>query len=161
MLSVIEVQCPHCGARGTIMVPPLGSILIGPCPLCREMVVLFSGKVMALDKEVMLTGDNDTKRKHLAEVLNVYLNNRIEEVLSGKEVASFSVDGDIDVDFDEDEQDDTAYEDESGDDAYANTELTDGLMDLGPISKEEVADFVRIDLPLLARDKYFRMFFEK
>ena len=27
MLSLIEVECPHCGARGQIMIPPVGSII--------------------------------------------------------------------------------------------------------------------------------------
>ena len=79
------------------MLPPAGSVLIGPGPLCSEMVVLFAGRVMALDKEVMLGSDLDAKREHLMGVLTEYVSERIDEVLSDANAVSPLVDPDEDA----------------------------------------------------------------
>ena len=167
MISVIEVQCPHCGARGTIIAPPLGSILIGPCPLCKEMVVLFSGRVMPLDKRIMLGDDIEAKHNHLLDVLHSYIDERIEEVLNSREIAAFSVETESELELEKENDNESEFDDEfdslMGDERYDTVfeypEVSDELLNLKPISREEVDDFVRIDLPLLAKDKYFRMFF--
>ena len=144
------------------MAPPLGSILIGPCPLCREMVVLFSGKVMALDKNVMLGDDADAKKIHLTDVLNGYLAARIDDVLSGADLTSFDVDDRTGGDAENGEPEtDGVFGEEVGGENSAETIPLDKFADVDPISKEEAEDFLRIDIPLLARDKYFRMFFQE
>ena len=125
------------------MVPPLGSILIGPCPLCREMVVLFSGKVMALDKKVMLGNDDDAKRKHLTDVLNSYVSDRVEEVLSGADLASFSVENESNPEFGQEDLDEKEFEREFQNREDENNGLFDEILELGPISQEEVADFLQ------------------
>ena len=81
MLSLIEVKCPHCGARGQIMLPPIGSIIIGPCPECQELVIVFCGRVLALEKEIMLHGSFDEKREHMMEVLTEFLRERIDKLI--------------------------------------------------------------------------------
>jgi len=159
MLSVIEVKCPHCGARGTIMLPPVGSVLIGPCPLCNEMVVLFGGRVMALDREIMLGDDLDAKRDHLMEVLMEYIYERVDQVLSNANAVSPIVEHD-------DLQQDAAHETLDGHDEKSEEKngidfhpTVDADSTMRPISRQEVDDFLRIDLPLLAKTEYFRAFF--
>lgn len=85
MLTLIEVQCPHCGARGQIMVPPVGAIIIGPCPQCNELVVVFCGHVLALDKETMKNGTTENRRDHLLEVLTEYLQDKIAKLIGDPE----------------------------------------------------------------------------
>lgn len=85
MLTLIEVQCPHCGARGQIMVPPVGAIIIGPCPQCNELVVVFCGHVLALDKETMENGTTENRRDHLLEVLTEYLQDKIAKLIGDPE----------------------------------------------------------------------------
>ncbi len=159
MLSVIEVKCPHCGARGTIMVPPVGSVLIGPCPLCNEMVVLFAGRVMPLEREIMLGSDPDAKSDHLMEVLMEYVRERVEEVLSTANVVSPLVEQDeVPEDVLREMVDNGSEKDEEkGHIDFHPTVDADSTM--RPISKQEVDDFLRIDLPLLAKTEYFRAFF--
>jgi len=158
MLSVIEVQCPHCGARGTIMLPPIGSVLVGSCPLCNEMVVLFAGRVMALDKEIMLGDDTEAKRGHLTEVLLDYVRERVEDVLNSAVIDPPAMEPDGQQDgFEEVVEMNCGvepHEHETGAESAFDTECT-----LDPISRREAEDFVRIDLPLLAKSDYFRAFF--
>ena len=84
MLSLIEVQCPHCGARGQIMIPAVGAIIILPCPQCRELVVVFCGHALALDRGLMGSGSLDERRDHLLSVLTEFLEDRVNKLLSGE-----------------------------------------------------------------------------
>jgi len=78
MLSIVEVKCPHCGAEGRIMLPPMGSIILGPCPECSEMVVVFCGRVLPLDKEIVTEGSIEQRKAHLLQVLTQFLRERID-----------------------------------------------------------------------------------
>ncbi len=159
MLSVIEVQCPHCGARGTIMLPPVGSVLIGPCPLCNEMVVLFAGRVMALDTAIMLGDDLDAKRDHLVDVLMGYIRERVDEVLDSVTVGPSIPDQE---ELGAEVRGEAGGNGDGGTDAEKSIEVEPTMDDMAtkrPISKEEAEDFLRIDLPLLAKAEYFRAFF--
>lgn len=86
MLSLIDVKCPHCGAQGQIVTPPMGSIIIGPCPECQGTVAIFCGTALALDKEIMLRGKAEEKREHLMEVLGMFLHDRVERLFEEREV---------------------------------------------------------------------------
>ncbi len=82
MMSYVEVTCPHCGAHGQIMLPPAGAIVVGPCPECRGLVVVFCGQVLALDKELMLKGSFEGRRGHLMDVLTTFLLSKVTELLT-------------------------------------------------------------------------------
>lgn len=81
MLSVTEVHCPHCGAKGKILLPSQGAILIGPCPNCDEMVAVFCGNGLPLDKDTMTGGTIQEKHRHLMETLTTFLDLSIRETL--------------------------------------------------------------------------------
>lgn len=139
MLSLIEVQCPHCGARGQIMVPPIGAIIIGPCPQCSELVVIFCGHVLALDKDIMESGTTDDRREHLMLVLTEFLQDRIAKLLSDDVEL---LEGEIDETNEEIEPDPSEPKDQSK-----------------PISQLELKRFRDIDLRLLDNKAYFKSVF--
>ena len=148
MLSLIEVQCPHCGARGQIMVPPVGAIIIGPCPQCNELVVVFCGHVLPLDKEVMENGTTEDRREHLLAVLTEFLQDRIFKLLS-----------------DEDGLPDDALEEgtptsavQQAPGSLSDKEKLDGVM--SPISQTELERFTHVDLQLLDNRAYFKSVFD-
>ena len=140
MLSLIEVECPHCGARGQIMIPPIGAIIIGPCPQCSELVVIFCGHVLALDKETMENGSTEDRREHLMSVLTEFLQDRIAKLLSD------------DVEMIEEEIDET--NEEIGPDPSEPKDQSK------PISQPEFERFVDVDLKLLDNKAYFKSVFE-
>jgi len=164
MLSLIEVQCPHCGARGQIMMPPVGAIIIGPCPQCSELVVVFCGHVLPLDKQIMESGVLEERREHLLSVLMEFLQDRIGKLMSEEAEAA-------------------ASEASESEDAPALTgETLSGEMEsavpsvgraaslsdeskqsgaLTPISQSEMERFATIDLKLLDNKAYFKSVFEK
>ena len=158
MLSLIEVKCPHCGAQGQIMLPPLGAIIIGPCPECEGMVVVFCGRVLALDKEVMMEGSQEEKRDHLLMVLNDFLKDRIERLF---EQAAASAE----AEEDELEEDDEPLEsifagaEEDIPSPPADTRKL-GKKIVVPISDDEFNSFINVDLTLLDNKDYFKAVFD-
>ena len=155
MLSLIDVRCPHCGARGQLMLPPLGALIVGPCPECREFVVVFGGRVLPLDKDVMLGSSFDERREHLMAVLTSFLEERVVRLLeeaSSKELPE--------PDEDIEELDEILDEEE---------EMVEPLVEepaprmpetgKGTISAREVDSFVQVDLKLLDNQDYFKAVF--
>jgi len=132
MLSLIEVQCPHCGARGQIMVPPVGAIIIGPCPQCSELVVVFCGHVLALDKEIMENSSTENRREHLLSILTGFLQDRIAKLLS----------------------------DDEGNPVDTSGVEENQAAEVSPISQMELERFTDVDLKLLDNKAYFKSVFE-
>ena len=88
MFPVIEVQCPYCKATGQIMTPPLGSIIVGPCPRCNEMVLLFDGTVLPLDKDIISEGTAEEKKQHLLETIVDMAAGRVDELIGSGELGA-------------------------------------------------------------------------
>lgn len=128
------------------MVPPIGSMIIGPCPQCEEMVVVFCGQVLALDKELMQNGDLDDRREHLMSVLTEFLRDRVGKLLSEEAPAQ---------DEDGEEVSGLVVDDTDSIAAQASEEET------GPISEAEFQRFSSVDLKLLDNDAYFRSVFDQ
>jgi hypothetical protein len=158
MLSLIEVKCPHCGAQGQIMLPPLGAIIIGPCPECEGMVVVFCGRVLPLDKEAMVHGSLEEKRDHLLEVLNDFLKDRIERLFEQAQNVEEEAE---EVEPDDLEEVSAGFAAESADTSTQEpARRTFGKKIVVPISEDEVSSFVNVDLKLLDNRDYFKAVFE-
>ncbi len=130
------------------MVPPVGAIIIGPCPQCSELVVVFCGHVLALDKETMENGSTDDRREHLLGVLMEFLHDRISRLLSD------------DVELLEGEPGEEMAE---MDDAYAsgNPSFDENRQaEKSPISQTELERFTDVDLKLLDNKAYIKSVFD-
>lgn len=141
MLSVIEVKCPHCGALGQILVPPLGSVVVGPCPICDEMIVFFGGEVLPLETELMRNGPLTKKKKHLFEVLMRSVREKVESLVEEEHVSAVSL-----------------PQHRSASALRPKPSIRNYNAPI--ITKKDVADFVRIDLNLLDKKEHFKKFFE-
>ena len=155
MLSLIEVTCPHCAAQGQIMLPPLGAIIIGPCPECHGMVAVFCGRVLALDKEIMTEGLTSEKRGHLSAVLGTFLQDRISRLFTDDDVDEI-------VTFDHDHEDDEEHEHREDRPAETGLGKIDpyGNQQTAPITSEELESFKNVDLRLLDNPDYFKAIFD-
>jgi hypothetical protein len=153
MMSLTEVTCPHCGAKGQVIMPPAGAIIIGPCPQCEDMVVLFCGRVLPLDSQVILRKTPEEKRQHLLDVLTRFLRERVEQLFDGA-----APPGHLEGVHDEPiphAQGRVEYESDE-DDA---TENTPKAPQVKYISMEELEKFTQVDLPLLDNKDYFYAIF--
>lgn len=153
MLSLIEVTCPHCAAQGQIMLPPLGAIIIGPCPECHGMVAVFCGRVLALDKEIMTEGTTAEKRGHLGAVLGTFLQDRIDRLFADEDT------DDAIHHFEGEEDELMPLEDRPAETGLGKIDVY-GNQHEAPITSEELESFKNVDLRLLDNPDYFRAIFE-
>lgn len=149
MLSMVEVKCPHCNVRGQIMLPPLGAIIVGPCPNCDELVVVFCGRVLPLNKETMVNGSSTEKHEHLKSVLVDFMDDRIRKVVD--QLTPEVTEGLHDYTPENDDY--TPNMDEQP----ATTTIID---ESKAISDNELDKFLRFDLPRIDNKDYFRAVFE-
>lgn len=145
MLSLIEVKCPHCGTEGQINLPPLGAIIVGPCPECHEMVVIYCGKVMALDNEIMKHGEMAARRDHLKGILRSYIEERVDRLFDSMEKNAQAVDNNEDTMIPE-----------SVEELEKKLGLAESKVDISP---EEFEKFKTLELKLIDDFDYFRTIF--
>ena len=154
MLSLIEVTCPHCSAQGQIMLPPLGAIIVGPCPECRGMVAVFCGRVLPLDGAIMGSDNVVLKREHLNEVLGNFLHDRVEQLFdegdSGEEIG-----------YDPVEQGMTTNRESSMDSTDSGKIAPSRNDQAVAISEAELESFKNVDLRLLDNPDYFKAIFDE
>ncbi len=84
MFTFVEVKCPHCGAQGRIVLPPIGTILIGPCPQCKGMVALFNGTTLPLDSKIINEGTIEEKKRHVIDVFTAFIEEKVEYLFNPK-----------------------------------------------------------------------------
>ena len=132
------------------MLPPLGALIVGPCPNCNEFVMVFCGRVLPLQKEILLEGTPEEKQAHMMAVLTEFLDERVQKVVeqitpeTAQGLHQFGSDGAS-----------AAATAEGGPAAEPNAEGAKPL-----ISKEELDRFVRVDLPQLDNPSYFKDMFK-
>ena len=157
MLSIVEVKCPHCGAEGRIMLPPMGSIILGPCPECSEMVVVFCGRVLPLDKEIVTEGSTEQRKAHLLQVLTHFLRERIDLLVKDSDPNTLTGDdlgtGEVDELMAEAQAEDVERSENAS--GFEAPEPMDRA-----ISEEELKSFVKVDLANLDDREYFRAIFQ-
>jgi len=147
MLSIIDVKCPDCGAEGRIILPPLGAIIIGPCPECQGVVAVFCGKVLPLDGEIMQGGSLQEKKEHLMEVLGVFVHERIEQFFTEQENDATQSEGN---------GEEPEFQPDSSEQAEAALPKTAKRL----ISEEEMNSFLNVDLKLIDNREYFNSVFK-
>lgn len=149
MLSLIEVTCPHCGAHGQVMLPPVGTIIVGPCPECQGLVVVFCGQVLALQKETMLHGTREEKCEHMLSVLTDFLRDRINQMITDDTAQTTDAPP---------EDKDALISD--ADIAMASAgPVRRGSSKAVPITEQEFSTFADVELKLLDNKDYFRSIF--
>ncbi len=140
------------------MLPPMGSIILGPCPECSEMVVVFCGRVLPLDKQIVTEGSIEQRKAHLLQVLTHFLRERIDllvkdsdpNTLIGDDMGS-GAPGELTEDAEADEDDAPT----DGAPSFEAPQPMDRA-----ISEEEFKSFVNVDLANLDDREYFRAIFQ-
>lgn len=130
------------------MIPPIGSIVIGPCPQCKEFVVIFCGQVLPLEKAIMEGEDLAARRDHLLSVLTEFLRDRIGKLMHAEPSSEEGAMSD-ELELPGDEHEGPEFEGEPK------------PRDLGAITQQEVDRFTEVDLKLLDNKAYFKSVFEK
>ncbi|MFP4501233.1 MAG: hypothetical protein ACLFTT_09575 [Candidatus Hydrogenedentota bacterium] len=153
MMSLTEVTCPHCGTKGQVIMPPAGAIIVGPCPQCEDMVVLFCERVLPLDSKIILQKSSEEKRQHLLDVLTGFLQERLQQLFDGATPPGH-IQGvhDEPIPHKQTPAEKKAIQEEVPETAEETAEEWH-------ISMEEIEKFTQMDLPLLDNKDYFHAIF--
>ncbi|HOV61641.1 MAG TPA: hypothetical protein PK349_11365 [Candidatus Hydrogenedentes bacterium] len=173
MISFISVTCPHCGISGQIVMPPAGSVIVGPCPRCGKPVVLFHGWVLPLESQVMDSGNTADIRQHVKDVLHKFIIERVDHLFDhveaerrNKESAQATSDAETEASESPDEEpNEQRPENYEPFRRFIASELRKRMsMDnrgrrSGKITDQEVQQFVQEELNKIDDNDYFRSIF--
>lgn len=168
MQSILNIVCPHCQAKGRVAAPPVGALVIGPCPKCNELVMVFSGKALPLEKDVIINGNAEDKRQHLMEVLTMFLDQQVGRLVEELENHGSQnddqpgLDSESENSFDMHSDEHLHEADEMPLEGFEPEAPRGGGFRKGgpsPISKSEFEDFMRNALPMIDNKDYFRKTF--
>lgn len=128
------------------MAPPMGSIVVGPCPRCDEMVLLYDGTVMPLDKDIINHGTSEEKKQHLLETIVEMVADKVDSVIEGGNIGPKP-----------------GKESGKKKKDVQTTSIKPSVRDkkAPPISREDIRDFVNIDLHLIDSKGHFDKVFKK
>jgi hypothetical protein len=137
-------SCPHCGTPRIITSKvPKDVVVVMPCPNCRELVVLFRNKAIALSRKIMEQGSFEERKDHIAEIITEFFEPGMLGLPLSENGAGF-------------ELDDSA---ESEADDFNELFDADSTTAKGPISEKELDEFVRLDLNRIDEPNYFKKYF--
>lgn len=133
------------------MLPPVGAIIVGPCPECKGLVVVFCGQVLALNKEIMFKGSIEEQKDHLMDVLTRFLQERITELVN--EEAQTQQQQPVPIESKEADPENV--------EPVHLTKQTESATEPSPsgITSEDVESFVNMELKLIDNSDYFKAIF--
>lgn len=134
------VVCPHCKTHRLVTSKiSKDMIVFMSCPACQELSVLFHGRVIPLNRQVLESGSFDERRHHIAEVITHFLE------------AGFSIFGEGD------ETKDSPFNHLFSMGKRGGAQQRQPQPDL--ITEEELDRFTRIELKRLDNPTYFKRHF--
>ena len=126
------------------MLPPVGAIVVGPCPECKGLVVVFFGQVLPLENDIMFKGSMEEQREHLMSVITPFIQERVEELVNDEAQT----------------QDGTG---DNGAEPVSTGEGTAGQKKAAvghpAISNDDIETFLNMELKLLDNGDYFKAIF--
>jgi len=114
-----------------------------PCPNCRELVVLFRNKAIALSRRILENGTFEQRKDHIAEIITEFLDPGMLGLPTSGSDSGFELDEGAESVAEE-------LDDIFGGDSTAAK---------GPISEKELEEFVRLDLNRIDEPNYFKKYF--
>ncbi len=133
-----KVHCPHCN-HSTMAVPEIpGDVMaVVACQSCGQWSVLFRGRAVPIQRDILEGGSIEDRQRHLAEIISHFL----AAGLFAQELSGFM------------QGLTNEHLAEVGNVFNTMPDLTT------PISDQECAQFSEIDLPLLDDPQAFRRIF--
>ncbi len=66
--------CPHCGNDRIVKSKvPKDMVVVMHCPSCKELVILFRGRLVGVKRAILESGSRDERVAHLAEVIDQFI----------------------------------------------------------------------------------------
>lgn len=139
------VVCPHCNSHRFVPTKvPKEVIVVMKCPVCRELSVIYGGKIVALNRKLLARGDLGAIKEHLAQVIGEFIHSDLFSMLQQ------SVSGNEEENLFDTENDEPVFDMGDGEDVDFNP---------APITQQELDRFAKIELKCLDDPAYFKKHF--
>jgi hypothetical protein len=142
------IVCPHCRKHKIFSSKvPKDMIVVMPCPACNELVVLFQNRVLAVSRKILEHGTFEERKMHFAELIAQFF----EQGLSFEQMAQEAAESAA-------EESEMPMENrmEFGELLRRAFHRHGGPVRVGPITQEELDQFVRVELRRMDDPDYFR-----
>jgi Zn ribbon nucleic-acid-binding protein len=164
MLSFLNMECPACEAEYTLSIEELNVLVLFRCFECGQNSMYVAGHVLTLDDEIMETGGEEDKKRHIIETAQAFVMEFAGNVVGNVERI-------INVNMETDLSEKRRGRGKKR--KWRRTrkkEIEDPAPRLTPsikrinapeITSREVSDFTRIDLKLIDKKEFFDRFFKR
>lgn len=160
MPSFLNMRCPKCDSLYTLLIEELNVVVLFRCTDCGQNSIYVAGNVIALNDD-MMGGDIDgDKQRHIVETLQLFACKFAGNVLKN---VNRVINVNVDVELGEGGKQELMHSDAAPEQAK---ELTGDRycpsvrwVDAPDIGRDEIRDFVRIDLNLIDNKWYFEKVF--
>ena len=160
MQSSLNIRCSACDSMYTLSSEELNVLVLFKCYSCGEYNTYISGHVLALDKNIMNNGTEHERRQHVIEILQFWACEFAGNVLSNVDKV---IDVNVGAGLRISDSCDFAPPDGEDEDASKPSlyQLHPTILweDAPGITRDEVRDFINIDLNLIDSEQYFNKFF--
>lgn len=135
-----SIVCPHCKTQriATAKIPK-DVIVVMPCPGCREWVVLFWNRALAVSRRIITSGTFEERKMHIASVIAQFFEEAQGDELREETSLFHGLSG---------------FGFEPGESGSSDAQPVQERV--APISQEEVDRFVKFDLRRIDDPEYFR-----
>ena len=160
MQSSLNIRCSACDSMYTLSSEELNVLALFKCYSCGEYNAYISGHVLPLDKNIMEKGTEPERRQHVIEILQLWACEFAGNVLGNVEkVIDINVNAGLRI-SDACEFAPLDEEDKNADKPPLYQLHPTILWEDAPeITRDEVRDFINIDLNLIDSEQYFNKFF--
>jgi len=159
MLSSLNLRCSSCDSMYTLSVEDLKVLALFRCDHCGQYNAYISGHILVLDEDIMDNGTKMERQGHVIEVVQDWARGFADNILAK---VNSVIDVNVDIDLPISDSCDfgpLSKGEEAEKLSTSNLHPTILWVDAPAITKEEVRDFIRIDLNLVSRKRYFDRFF--
>ncbi|MBI4832460.1 MAG: hypothetical protein HY801_13115 [Candidatus Lindowbacteria bacterium] len=162
MLSFLNMKCCSCESVYTLSIEELNIVVLFKCFECGHHNMYIAGHVLPLDEQIMTEGTDEEKGAHVFEGVQQFAFDFAYDVM---DKVSRIVNVNVEIDLPDSgrrkpkriKKKARAAKEISGRRVSPSVQRSDAPQ----ISTDEVRDFVKIDLNLIDKQRYFNKFFGK
>ncbi len=161
MLSFLNMECPACEAEYTLSIEELNVLVLFRCFDCGQNSMYVAGHVLTLDDEIMETGGEEDKKRHIIETAQMFAMEFAGNVV-GNVGRIINVNMETDLSQTRRGAKKKRRRKKARREEYSGPRLYPSIrqIDAPEITAREVSDFKRIDLRLIDKKEFFDRFFK-
>lgn len=157
MLSFLNMKCRGCESVYTLSIEELSVAVLFKCFECGQYNIYIAGHVLELDQDIMNEGSDEERTSHIAEIVEEFASEFAKNALTKVDRL---VNVNVEIDLSKAGHPKKKRKKKNGLSKHEPSMQPSVKHANAPvISSEEVRDFVKIDLNLIDKKRFFDKFF--